>query len=312
MGSRTSKVGIVAALGVVFSFALATVALAVAIVGTPGPDRVVGTPESDSISTLGGPDRVRALAGDDQVDGGGGMDLLFGNAGNDTVNGGDGPDFLIGNDGNDVLTGNAGRDNVFGGKGDDAIEGGNGATPVAARHGWRAKHLRRWHGRHWRHGWAFYRGFGDRLHGGAGNDTVNGDRGRDRISGGIGDDTLNGDNGRDKLFANIGRDTLTGGDGDDILWALARVDVTAPGDPDGDTLDGGDGDDRFNVRDGEVDRITCSEGRDKVLADQYDVIVDATAENSNGSCEVVKRSSQPDSDAPENQTQSPPEDQRQS
>ena len=113
------------------------------------------------------------------------------------------------------------------------------------------------------------------------------------------------------MFANIGRDTVTGGEGDDVLWALARVDVTALGDQEGDTLDGGNGNDRFNVRDGEADRIACGEGRDKVRADQFDVIVDATAENANGSCEVVKRSSQLDSDAPENQVQSPPEDRRQ-
>ena len=87
--------------------------------------------------------------------------------------------------------------------------------------------------------------------------------------------------------------------------------MTGSRDQEGDTLDGGNGNDRFNVRDGEADRVTCGEGRDKVRADQYDVIVDATAEGANGSCEVVKRSSQPDPDTQENQTQSPPEDQRQ-
>ena len=68
------------------------------------------------------------------------------------------------------------------------------------------------------------------------------------------------------------------------------------------------GNDTFRVRDGEVDKIDCGEGRDVVRADQYDVIVDATPGNANGSCERVVRNSTPDSDAEEGKTQSPKED----
>jgi Ca2+-binding RTX toxin-like protein len=294
---RTNRLGAAVAVAAAVGCATASLATAAVIDGTWRPDRLKGTPDADTINAKGGPDFVRGLAGDDAIRGGWGPDLLIGNLGNDSITGNHGADLIVGNDGNDLLSGNHGRDRVFAGPGDDTVNGGSGVQP-ARRHGFRGR-------------FAGPGPLGDRLHGGAGNDTLNGDRGRDLASGGIGDDTVNGGEGADRVFANIGRDTVTGGEGDDVLWALARVDVTVLGDQEGDTLDGGNGDDRFNVRDGEADRVTCGEGRDKVRADQFDVIVGATAENANGSCEVVKRSSQLDSDAPENQVQSPPEDRRQ-
>lgn len=100
------------------------------------------------------------------------------------------------------------------------------------------------------------------------------------------------------MLGNKGRDTVIVGWGDDDLWALSRKDVTVPGDADGDTLDGGAGDDRFHAWDGEVDRITCGDGCDRVRADEFDVIADATPAAPYGSCEVVTRT-QPESDATE-------------
>ena len=97
-----------------------------------------------------------------------------------------------------------------------------------------------------------------------------------------------------------------------MLWALARGDVTAPSDPNGDELTGGNGDDTFRVRDGEADKVNCGAGTDTVQADQYDVIVDATASNANGSCERVVRNSTPDSESDESKTQSPKEDRKES
>ncbi len=79
-----------------------------------------------------------------------------------------------------------------------------------------------------------------------------------------------------------------------------------------DSLTGGNGRDTFRIRDGEADLINCGNGRDRVFADQLDVIVDATPGNANGSCERVVRSSVPDSDADENRTQSPKEDSKES
>jgi Ca2+-binding RTX toxin-like protein len=131
------------------------------------------------------------------------------------------------------------------------------------------------------------------MHGMSGDDTLNGENGRDRMSGGTGNDTQNGGPGNDLIFANLGQDTTSGGDGNDRLWALARRDVQ-PGpngetDQNGDALDGGAGNDSFRTRDGEVDRVTCGEGNDVAFLDVVDQITDATAENPNGSCERVIR-----------------------
>ena len=69
--------------------------------------------------------------------------------------------------------------------------------------------------------------------------------------------------------------------------------MTAPGDPVGDSLNGGNGQRHVSACvDGEVDRITCGDGnRDRVFADQFDVITDASASDATGSCERVTRRS---------------------
>lgn len=131
----------------------------------------------------------------------------------------------------------------------------------------------------------------DILSGERGNDTINGDDGNDHMRGGNGDDTQDGGAGNDTIFAGLGVDTSNGGDGNDRLWALARKDVEGTDGESADTLDGGDGNDIFRTRDGEADNITCGAGdNDVAFLDTKDVITDATAENANGSCEVVKRS----------------------
>jgi len=241
----------------------ASAAFALTITGTPGNDRIRGSQQDDTINALAGNDRVIGRGGVDNIDGGPGADRLFGNAGNDILLGHAGPDRLHGNRGDDTLTGdtpNAGdkisKDRLFGGPGNDTLNGGDGR---------------------------------DRLHGGTGNDTASGNAGRDFMSGGFGDDTQNGGPGDDRIFANAGRDTTLGGEGDDDLWALARRDVDGPEDLLGDTLRGEGGNDRFHLRDGEQDVVNCGEGSDTALLDHKDVIEDATDENPNGSCEVVKR-----------------------
>lgn len=57
----------------------------------------------------------------------------------------------------------------------------------------------------------------DRLNGGNNNDTLNGNGGNDILNGGNGNDFLNGGNGNDILTGGNGNDTLTGGNGDDFL-----------------------------------------------------------------------------------------------
>ena len=93
------------------------------------------------------------------------------------------------------------------------------------------------------------------------------------MSGGKGDDTQYGGTRGDVIFANLGADKSFGGNGNDVLWALAKGDVSQPG---VDALDGGNGNDRFRVRDGEADLITCGAGFDRVRADQFDVITDVS------------------------------------
>jgi Ca2+-binding RTX toxin-like protein len=264
----------------------ASAALAATIVGTPGNDRLRGSQFDDQIDAKAGNDVVRGFRGNDDINGGQGADRLFGNAGNDTIQGLQGPDRIWGNSGDDVLTGdvpNAGDrispDRIFGGPGNDTINGGDG---------------------------------NDRLHGGPGNDTSNGQGGDDVMSGGIGDDTQSGGPGDDTIFANRGRDTTSGGPGNDHLWALARGDVNGPNDTEGDTLRGDDGDDVIRTRDGEADVVNCGAGNDRAILDFKDVIEDATADNPNGSCELVERKPPRRKDAKsEDRTQDPQEDHEQ-
>jgi Ca2+-binding RTX toxin-like protein len=180
------------------------------------------------------------LTGTDQ------RDHIVARGGDDTVNALAARDLVRGGEGNDTIDGGRGCDRVFGGLGDDTIEGGPG--------------------------FSFHRFRCERLHGGVGNDVSNGGPGRDFMSGGQGDDTQSGGPGADKIFANPGRDRSDGGDGRDVLWALARADVAMIGDPEGDDLTGGTGADRFRVRDGELDSVHCGEGRDRVIADQFDQV----------------------------------------
>lgn len=205
-------------------------------------------------------------------------DVIFAKGGNDTVTSLGGRDLIVLGQGDDVADGGAGCDRIFAGAGNDRLDGGPGA---------------RW----WRHRC-------ERLHGGLGNDTSSGGAGRDFMSGGRDDDTQSGGGGSDKLFANHGRDVSDGGEGHDVLWALSRKDVTAIGDAEGDELSGGAAGDRFLVRDGEVDLVHCGDGRDQVLADQFDQI--------DNDCErVVRReitSLDQIEDREENSTEDPPED----
>jgi Ca2+-binding RTX toxin-like protein len=262
----------------------ASAAFAMHITGTPGNDRIKGSPEGDMINALAGNDRVRGRGGNDTIDGDAGADRLFGNAGNDVLLGHAGPDRLYGNRGDDKLVGdtpNAGdtvsRDRLFGGPGNDELLGGDGR---------------------------------DRLHGGPGNDTANGNGGPDFMSGGFGDDTQNGGPGDDRIFANAGRDTTSGGEGNDDLWALARRDVNGPNDLEGDTVRGDGGNDRIHTRDGEQDVVNCGDGNDVALLDFKDMIEGATPDNPNGSCEVVKRHAPgPRDGRSEDKVQSPREDQ---
>jgi hypothetical protein len=96
------------------------------LVGTAGPNRIVGTRGRDVIATLGGSDRIRARRGNDVVCAGGGNDRAFGWLGKDRLGGGSGMDRLTGGPAADTLVGARGQDRLQGGKGADRLLGGRG------------------------------------------------------------------------------------------------------------------------------------------------------------------------------------------
>ena len=87
------------------------------LVGTTGPDLLIGADAGD---------RLRGLAGDDRLEGLGGRDVISGGPGADVILGGDGADFLMGGPGDDRIEGGAGADVISGGSGNDRIDGGPG------------------------------------------------------------------------------------------------------------------------------------------------------------------------------------------
>jgi uncharacterized repeat protein (TIGR01451 family) len=98
----------------------------VTVLGTSGPDRLVGTSGNDVISAGGGDDAIFGFRGGDLVCAGPGSDAIVGGSGNDLVLGGHGSDRIRGRKGDDRLHGGPGRDRLRGNKGDDLLSGGHG------------------------------------------------------------------------------------------------------------------------------------------------------------------------------------------
>ncbi|MBW4610169.1 MAG: DUF4347 domain-containing protein [Hassallia sp. WJT32-NPBG1] len=112
--------------------------------GTPNPDTLMGTDQSDRISGLDSDDIIYGGLGSDRIFGNNGNDILYGDLGiksdnsdiqpaygltftmNDTIAGSAGNDKIYGNLGNDKLYGDEGDDVIWGGDGDDEIWGGYG------------------------------------------------------------------------------------------------------------------------------------------------------------------------------------------
>jgi Ca2+-binding RTX toxin-like protein len=152
------------------------------IIGTDGPDVLVGGSEKDILCGLGGNDRVR---------GGRGPDILIGEAGRDK---------LIGGDGRDSLSGDTGRDQLLGGGGPDFLEGGNGRDRLRGG----AEHDR-----------MFGDAGDDEVSGGGDDDYIEGEKGSDDLSGGSGDDELLGKSGDDTMKGGPGKDLCDGDEGHD-------------------------------------------------------------------------------------------------
>jgi Ca2+-binding RTX toxin-like protein len=170
-------------------------------------------------------------------------------AGAAAVDGTGAPDFLVGTPGADGIRALGGDDTVLGLGGRDRIRGGRGDDRI--------------------------RGDGSCRPGpespdyclpaggtSADRDTIDGENGDDTIAGGPGADTLRGGPGDDSIDGGSGADHLLGGRGNDDIRA-------------------GHGNDRIEIRDGQVDALSCGRGRDVVIADA----IDDVARN----CERVSR-----------------------
>jgi len=90
----------------------------------------------------------------------------------------------------------------------------------------------------------------------------------DYLAGGAFDDVILGMGGNDTIPGGAGDDRLRGGDGNDVITGGAGAD----------SLFGGPGSDTIYAADGERDTIDCGPGRDRVVADPFDKVVN---------CEIV-------------------------
>ncbi|MBO9532828.1 MAG: hypothetical protein J7513_07640 [Solirubrobacteraceae bacterium] len=92
------------------------------IVGTPGPDRLLGKSPSGDVLFGGG--------GADTLVGGPGNDVLYGVRAGNTIDAGGGDNYVEGGAGDDKITAADGRNTVYGGTGHDTITLGNGDNYV--------------------------------------------------------------------------------------------------------------------------------------------------------------------------------------
>ena len=250
------------------------------VVGTSGPDVLVGTPDKDVvvggdgddvIIGLAGRDRLCGGKGNDSIDGRGDRDAINGGPGSDTISAGSERDFLLGEGGNDTLDGERGDDHMAGGAGSDIIAGGPGRdemTFFASRGGVRASLV---HHRAEGEGHDTLLSIED-LDGTGFADVLVGDGRRNHIDGGNDDDIIRSRGGRDRMIGGRGDDILRGGTGADVILDTIEVSQGVFPDTGVDLLSGGRGDDRLNATD-EVsgnDTIRGGPGLDACRADPGD------------------------------------------
>lgn len=209
------------------------------ILGTRGPDVIVGGP---------GPNVISGAGGNDVICGGFGRDRISGDRGNDTIDGKRGNDTVHGERGSDELDGGTDRDDVFGDSGNDAVRGGPGNRDDTDG------------------------GPGDDdVAGGRGTlDTVLGGVGDDRIDGGPGDHDIASYRGvGGPIEVDLGDGVVVGAEEEyligieDVLGGSAE-DTLVGSDATRNRLDGGPGDDRLlGARRG--DRAFGGPGSDQCL-----------------------------------------------
>ncbi len=246
-------------------------------------ENAIGGSAADQIEGGAGVNHLEGGLGDDSLAGGGGDDVLQGDGDDDTLFGEQGDDELVGDNG---LATQLGGDTLFGGPDDDLLIGGSAGfdgpqtTP-------------------------------NFLHGGEGDDTLDGSSGQGGIdvasyefaalpvevdlaaglatgegtdtlveiehaTGSPFDDRLLGDGFANRLEGRGGGDTLHGLSGSDVLAGGAGEDALDGGE-DADAFDGGAGNDSLNSADGVAETLLCGEGTDTVVADSVDLL-DASCE----------------------------------
>lgn len=244
---------------------------------------------------------VQGGNGNDTFEGGINVDHFFGGEGDDTIKGGQkGADELRGEGGNDTLTGDwpsehgVYADTLDGGPGVDTVKdyvysGDPMAAPaIAVSLDGQANDGREGENDNVvgieklvsSSAGSFTGDAGDNefaapqvgragtLLGLAGNDTlIAGDAHGDVVDGGAGDDLVEGGFGDDKLTGGPGRDTIAGDRKSRCNEYSCDLFVA--------------GNDTIDVRDGEVDSVSCGTGADRVIADTVDTIA--------ADCETVER-----------------------
>lgn len=228
----------------------------IALTGGSGNNMLDASASSRAVTLSGGD-------GNDTLIGGAVADVLFGEAGNDQLTGNGGADALLAGDGIDRLVESGDNDFTLGsgsldGAANDTINafeeaeltGGASANTIIV---------------------TTFAG-SVTLHGGDGNDSLEGTALDDVLDGGAGDDTLKGEegsdtldggSGADNLLGGAGNDLISGGDGNDRLRGELGTDPLLTGD---DTLDGGDGADDINGESGD-DVISGGADFDSVLGE---------------------------------------------
>lgn len=206
------------------------------VLGNPGADTIRltasrgrlfvnfnGRSTSYTLTSVRGGVRVYGRDGNDTVTVSGRVPnlLIQGNAGDDTLRGGPGPESLDGRDGNDLIDGGFGADTLRGGAGTDTLDYrsrtravrvirgesivGNGEAGENDSVFWDFEKV---YGGSGNDVLYVLTSLGGAVFGGAGNDTLHGDRGPDALWGEAGDDVLRNSEGADYFRGGSGNDTI--------------------------------------------------------------------------------------------------------
>jgi len=167
--------------------------------GGTGSDAIYGNQAANYLYGGAGGDSLVGNDGTDQLAGEAGVDYIYGGNDGDAISGGLDGDNLSGDGGNDYILGENGNDAIAGGAGSDVIDGGDNNDTL------------------WGHDPSGAGDAGDLINGGNGDDIIVGHVGGDRLYGGAGQDTISGGNDGDVIYGESGNDNLYGGAGGDAF-----------------------------------------------------------------------------------------------